>query len=94
MNYERFKKVIAMLALMFVFALPVAATFTTPVYAQGYHRRYRYDRDNWRRRQEYRPPYARYRYYGPRYRYGYYDHYGRFHRTGYYGRRNYPRRYY
>src|SRR5262245_20385952 len=98
MNYERFKKLIALLALTFVFALPVAATFTTPVFAQGYHRRYRndrdYDRDYWRRRHVYRYPYARYRYYSPRNRYGYYDRYGRFHRTVYYGRRIYPRRRY
>jgi hypothetical protein len=40
MNYGRFKKATIWLALTCVFALPVAATFTSPVSAQGYHRRY------------------------------------------------------
>ena len=76
MNYERFKKATIWLALTCVFALPVAATFTLPVHAQGYHRRYDrraryYDRDQWRRRHAYRP---RVRYYGhpPRYHRRYY----------------------
>jgi hypothetical protein len=94
MNYIGFKKAIAWLALLCVFAIPVAATFTPTVSAQGYYRRDRNDRDYWRRRQMYRQPDTRYRYYGPRYRYGYYDRYGRFHRTDYYGRRPYYRRYY
>ena len=40
MNYKRFKKATIWLALTCVLALPVAATFTPPVSAQGYHRRY------------------------------------------------------
>jgi hypothetical protein len=40
MNRERFKKVIVWLTLTCVLALPVAATFTSPVSAQGHHRRY------------------------------------------------------
>ena len=95
MNYERIKKVIVWLSLVCVFALPVAATFTTPVFAQGYYRRYQHDRDYWRRRHEYRPPLVRHRFYGyPEHRYGYYDRYGRFHWTGYYGRGIYHRWYY
>src|SRR5262245_22275941 len=35
MNYRRFKKIIVSLALMCVFALPVASTFTLPAYAQS-----------------------------------------------------------
>src|SRR5262249_5301115 len=35
MNYGRFKKIIVSLALMCVFALPVATTFTPPLYAQS-----------------------------------------------------------
>lgn len=102
MNYERFKKAMVWLALMCVFAIPMAPMFTSPAYAQGYYRRYdrwerRYDRDHWRRRRNYRNPWVRDRYwnrYPYRNRYGYYDRYGRFHRSGYYGRRYYPRRYY
>ena len=36
MNYERFKKTTIWLALTCVLALPVAATFTPPVSAQGF----------------------------------------------------------
>ena len=105
MNYDRFKKAIFWLSLMGVFALPVAATFTMPVFAQGRYRSYererhdndrwsrrqRHDNDNWRRSNEYRYRYYRY---PNQNRFGYYDRYGRFHRTGYYGNRIYLRRYY
>jgi len=69
MNYGRFKKATIWLALICVFALPVAATFTPPVSAQGYHRRYDrraryYHRDQWRRGHVYRhPPRYHRRYY-------------------------------
>ena len=93
MNYERFKKIVICLALTCVFALPVAATFTSPVYAQGRYRRYdrdhdrwerRRERENWRRLRHYRSPNVR-RYDRDRYgRFGYYDRFGRFHRIVYY----------
>jgi hypothetical protein len=76
MSYGRFKKATICLALICVFALPVAATFTPPVSAQGYHRRYDrraryYYRDQWRRQHAYHP---RVRHYGhpPRYHRRYY----------------------
>ncbi|HKQ80011.1 MAG TPA: hypothetical protein VJ810_40340 [Blastocatellia bacterium] len=102
MNYERFKKVMVWLALMCVFAIPLAPTFTSPAYAQGYYRRYdrwerRHDRDQWRRRRIYRNPWARGRNwdrYPNQYRRGYYDRYGRFNRSGYNRDRFYPRRRY
>lgn len=77
MDYKKVKKVAVWLALMCVFALPMAATFTTEAFAQGGYRRYDrrardYQRDQWRRRQSYRPwarpGYQRYPY---RYRPGY-----------------------
>jgi hypothetical protein len=88
MNYKRFKKATIWLALTCVLALPVAMTFTPPVSAQGYHRRYDrraryYYRDRWGRlRYVYRPR-ARSRHYRYRPRY--------FPRVRYYG---YPPRYY
>ena len=81
MNHERFKKVIVWLALTCVFALPVAATFTAPVSAQGHYRRYDQRARYYRGRHEYRPG-VRSRY---KYRQGYYP------RGRYYG---HPQRYY
>ena len=82
MNYGRFKKIVVSLALMCVFALPIATTFTTSAYAQsgvysdvaqwrgygGYRRSYGY------------PGYG-YRGYGYRGYYGY--PYGGYYRGGY-----------
>ena len=70
MNYRRFKKIIVSLALMCVFALPVATTFTPLAYAQsGVYS----DVAQWRR-------YGYGRYYGypyqPYYRGSYYRGYG------------------
>ena len=88
MNYGRLKKILVSLALMCVFALPVATTFTPPAYAQsGAYS----DVAQWRR----------YGYYGyPGYRYPqYYGYpYGGYYRGGYYNRyynyRPYYRGYY
>jgi hypothetical protein len=91
MNYKRFKKATIWLALTCVLALPVAATFTPPVSAQGYHRRYDrrsryYYRDRWGRRHVYRP-WVRSRHY--RYRHGYFP------KVRYYGHPpRYHQRYY
>ena len=78
MNRERFKKAIVWLTLTFVFALPVAATITTPASAQGYHRRYGRQARHYCAGRAYCP--------SARYRHGY--------RQGYYGRpHQYYRRY-
>jgi hypothetical protein len=78
MNYGRFKKIIVSLALMCVFALPIATTFTPPAYAQnGVYS----DIAQWRR---YGYGYYRYPSYRPYYR-GYYGYpYGGYYRRGYY----------
>ena len=81
MHYERFKKIIVSLALMCVFALPVATTFTPPAYAQsGVYS----DVAQWRRygggyRGYYGSPYGGY------YRGSYYSPYYRPYYRGYYG---------
>jgi len=69
MNYERFKKVIVSLALIFVFAFSTIVTSVTPVSAQGY-----YPRRYWGQ-QYYRPAY-RYPYQGQYYYPGQYNRYG------------------
>src|SRR5215470_13570886 len=75
MNYGRFKKIIVALALMCVFALPVATTFTSPPYAQsGVYS----DVAQWGRY-----GYRGYRGYGYRGYYGY-PNYGGYYRRGYY----------
>jgi hypothetical protein len=69
MTRERFKRVIVWLALTFVLALPLAATFTPPVSAQGHYRRYDQRARYYRRGH----PYPGYRYrpgYYPKRRYG------------------------
>ena len=89
MNYGRFKKIIVSLALMCVFALPVATTFTPPAYAQsGVYS----DVAQWRRYGYQGYPSYGYRGYGYGYR-GYYGYpnYGGYYR-GYY--RPYSRGYY
>src|SRR5215510_2655715 len=74
MNYGRFKKILVSLALMCVFALPIATTFTPSAYAQsGVYS----DVAQWRR-------YGYQGYPGYRYR-GYYGNpYGGYYRGGYY----------
>ena len=74
MNYGRFKKILVSLALMCVFALPIATTFTPSAYAQsGVYS----DVAQWRRY-----GYQGYRGYGYR---GYYGNpYGGYYRGGYY----------
>jgi len=84
MNYRRFKKMIVSLALMCVFALPMAMTFTPPAYAQsGVYS----DVAQWRRYGYRHPGYGYrgyYRYPGYGYR-GYYGYpYGGYYRRGYY----------
>jgi hypothetical protein len=84
MNYGRFKKIIVSLALMCVFALPVATTFTPPAYSQsGVYS----DVAQWRRYGYRGYPGYGYRGYGYRgygYR-GYYGYpYGGYYRRGYY----------
>src|SRR6266542_4269778 len=88
MNYGRFKKIIVSLALMCVFALPVATTFTPPAYAQSgvysdvaQWRRYGY---GGYRGYGYRGYYC-YPSYGGYYRRGYYSPYYRPYYRGYYG---------
>jgi hypothetical protein len=70
MNYRRFKKIIVSIALMCVFAIPMAVTVTPPVYAQ--QSGVTSDLAQWRRYgyRGYRPVYRR-PYYRP-----YYRHYG------------------
>jgi len=91
MNYGRFKKIIVSLALMCVFALPVATTFTPSAYAQGVYS----DVAQWRRYGYQGYPGYGYRsygyrgyygnpYYGGYYR-GYYNPYYRPYNRGYYG---------
>jgi hypothetical protein len=89
MNYGRFKKILVSLALMCVFALPVATTFTPSAYAQsGVYS----DVAQWRRYGYQGYPGYGYRGYGYRgygyrgygYR-GYYGYpYGGYYRGGYY----------
>jgi hypothetical protein len=93
MNYGRFKKIIVSLALMCVFALPVATTFTPPAYAQSgaysdvaQYRRYGYGYRGYGYRgygYGYRGYYG-YPSYGGYYR-GYYNPYYRPYYRGYYG---------
>jgi hypothetical protein len=79
MNYGRFKKIIVSLALMCVFALPVATTLTPPAYAQsGVYS----DVAQWRRYGYRGYPGYGYRGYGYRGYYGY--PYGGYYRRGYY----------
>lgn len=79
MNYERFKKKIVSMALMFVFAFSTIGASVTPVFAQWYYPQQprwerRIDRDYWRMyRRVYRDPWSSRRYY--RYRYGIYNPY-------------------
>ena len=76
MYYRRFKKIIVSIALMCVFAIPMAVTFTPPVYAQ--QSGVTNDLAQWRRHGYwgYRPVYRR-PYYRPYYRpYGYRPYYG------------------
>jgi hypothetical protein len=71
MNYDRFKKVIVSMALIFVFAFSTIVASVTPVSAQGYYpRRYGWERQYYR--PAYRYPYSG-RYY--RHRYGIYNRY-------------------
>jgi hypothetical protein len=95
MNYGRFKKIIVSLALMCVFALPVATTFTPTAYAQnGVYSdvaQWRWGYPGYRYRGYYGYPY-----YGGYYRRGYYSpyyspYYYRPYYRGYYG---YPYGYY
>jgi hypothetical protein len=80
MNYGRFKKIIVSLALMCVFALPVATTFTPSAYAQsGVYS----DVAQWRRYGYRGYPGYGYRGYGYRGYYGY-PSYGGYYRRGYY----------
>src|SRR5262245_44346082 len=83
MNYERFKKAIVSMALLFVFAFSTILATVTSASAQGYyHRGYGYH-------QRYYQPAYRYPYSGGYYRYGYrgYNPY----RYGIYNRQyNYP----
>jgi hypothetical protein len=92
MHYGRFKKIIVSLALMCVFALPIATTFTPPAYAQsgvysdvaqwrryggGYRGYYGYPYGGYYRRSYYSPYYRPYyRSYGYPYGGGYYRMYG------------------
>src|SRR5215470_3679451 len=89
MNYGRFKKIIVSLALMCVFALPVATTFTSPAYAQsGAYS----DVAQWRRYgyQGY-PGYGYRGYYGYPYYGGYYRGYSpNYYRPYYRGNYGYP----
>src|SRR5215470_14671450 len=96
MNYGRFKKIIVSLALMCVFALPVAATFTPPAYAQSgaYSDVAQYRRYGYGNRGYYGYPGYGYRGYGYRgyygypyggYNRGYYNQYYRPYYRGYYG---------
>ena len=100
MNYGRFKKIIVSLALMCVFALPVAATFTPPAYAQSgaYNDVAQYRRYGYGYRGYYGYPGYGYRGYGYRGYYGYpYGGYNRgYYNRGYYNQyyRPYYRGYY
>ena len=100
MNYGRFKKIIVSLALMCVFALPVAATFTPPAYAQSgaYGDVAQYRRYGYGYRGYYGYPGYGYRSYGYRGYYGYpYGGYNRgYYNRGYYNQyyRPYYRGYY
>jgi hypothetical protein len=92
MNYGRFKRIIVSLALMCVFALPVATTFTPSAYAQNgvYSDVAQYGRYGYGYRGYYGYPGYRYRgYYGNPYQ-GYYrgysnPYYYRPYYRGYYG---------
>jgi len=95
MHYERFKKIIVSLALMCVFALPVATTFTPPAYAQSgvysdvaQWRRY----GHWGYRGYYGYPYGGFRrsYYSPYYRPYYRGYYGYPYGGGHYRMYGYP----
>src|SRR5215475_2326190 len=66
MNYERFKKAIVSMALLFVFAFSTILTTVTPASAQGYYRR-----GYGGYQQRYYQPVYRYPYSGGYYRYGY-----------------------
>src|SRR5262245_218121 len=96
MNYERFKKVIVSMALIFVFVFSTIVTSVTPVSAQWYYypRRYvwgqQYYRPVYRYPYQYPGQYYRYQYriynpyYGyPSYQYQYYYPYG-YSRYGWY----------
>jgi hypothetical protein len=103
MNYRRFKKIIVSLALMCVFALPVATTFTPSAYAQsgvysdvaqwrryGYGRYYGYPYQPYYRGSYYQPYYRGSYYRGYGYGYGYRPYYYRPYYRPYY----YPYGYY
>jgi hypothetical protein len=91
MNYGRIKKILVSLALMCVFALPIATSVTSPVYAQGVYsdvaqgRHYGYGYRGY-----YGHPSYGYRGYGYRGNYGY--PYGGYYNRGYYS--PYYRHYY
>jgi hypothetical protein len=96
MNYGRIKKIIVSLALMCVFALPMAATFTPSAYAQSgaYSDVAQYRRYGYGYRGYYGYPGYGYRGYGYRgyygypyggYNRGYYNPYYRPYYRGYYG---------
>src|SRR5262245_522723 len=95
MHYERFKKIIVSLALMCVFALPVATTFTPPAYAQSgvYSDVAQWRRYGWGYRGYYGyPSYGGYyrRSYSPYYTPYYRGYYGYPYGGGYYRMYGYP----